>query len=305
MSKHRALFGLLLATGMLTGCSIHLVDSPTTPDVTVVGTDADVSYIPAPPTYTYGHGTQNPVIQSFTANPTNHVPQGQAITFTVVAYDPAHGVLQYNWSCTGGTLSSNSGAVVSWTPPTKAGIYTVSVTIQNGANGGFVMGSQNLTVEGDGSTNVGNVPAGSSPAPAASASASPIPTPTPAASASASPSAAPSTSASPSATPSPAASVNPATDKGTILGAVKDTAGAAIANTTVVINSVDGNVPFNAQITAGADGSYRFDGVPAGVQMVVSARATGYKEGTQIVTATKDGATLADFSGKFALVKAQ
>jgi hypothetical protein len=91
----------------------------------------------------------DPIIHSFTANPSNVVPQGQPITFTVVANDPNNKALQFNWSSTGGTLSTNAGRVVSWTPPEQPGIYTVSTVITNG-DGGVVTGSQNLTVMADG-----------------------------------------------------------------------------------------------------------------------------------------------------------
>lgn len=92
----------------------------------------------------------DPIIQSFTANPSNMVPQGQPITFTVVANDPGKQSLQFNWSATGGLLSTNTGRVVTWTPPTQPGIYTVSTIITN-ARGGAVTGTQNLTVLADGS----------------------------------------------------------------------------------------------------------------------------------------------------------
>jgi hypothetical protein len=92
----------------------------------------------------------DPIIQSFTANPSNVVPQGQPITFTVVANDPGKQSLQFNWNSTGGLLSTNTGRVVTWTPPTQPGIYTVSTIITN-ARGGAVTGTQNLTVLADGS----------------------------------------------------------------------------------------------------------------------------------------------------------
>lgn len=96
---------------------------------------------------------RNPVIQSFTANPGNFVEAGQPITFQVVAHDPGNQPLQYNWSSTGGTLSTTSGQLVIWNPPAKAGTYTVSTMISNG-RGGATSGSQNLIVKADGSINV-------------------------------------------------------------------------------------------------------------------------------------------------------
>ncbi|HEY9722060.1 MAG TPA: carboxypeptidase regulatory-like domain-containing protein [Oscillatoriaceae cyanobacterium] len=297
MFKRRALIGLLLITGLLSGCDVKLVDATgagiDTPDVTVVGGDVpDHSgwdggdYSDPSPTIVNGPGASNPVIQSFTANPTNQVQQGQAITFTVVAYDPNHEVLQYNWSATGGTISSNTGAVVSWTPPAKAGVYTISVTLQN-KDGGFVMGSQNVTVLSDGTSQVsGNAPTPTPPAATPAPTSTPAPTPTPT----------PTTAA----TPTPAPSANPLTDKGSVVGTVDDTHG-AVANATVVVSSADGAVPFSQQATTAADGSFRVDGVPAGIQIVVSASKPGDVARSQIVTVTKGQAAICDFTGNFVL----
>lgn len=108
-------------------------------------------------------GSVDPIIQSFTANPGNTVRSGQPITFTVVASDPNHQALQFNWSSTGGVLSTNTGRVVTWTPPVTPGIYTVSTIITNG-KGGAVTGSQNMTVLADGSTSPSAVTTASVPA---------------------------------------------------------------------------------------------------------------------------------------------
>jgi hypothetical protein len=74
-----------------------------------------------------------------------------------VANDPDRQPLQFNWSATDGTLSTNTGQVVSWIPPAKPGTYTVMVTVANG-RGGFATGAQNLIVQADGSAKIGVTP---------------------------------------------------------------------------------------------------------------------------------------------------
>jgi hypothetical protein len=173
--------------------------------VTIPAATQEPTYEPRP-VFTQGKGTRNPIIQSFTATPTN-VTQGQAITFQVLAHDPDRQPLQFNWTATDGTLSTNTGLVVSWIPPAKPGTYTVMVTVTNG-RGGFATGAHNLVVQADGSAKIGVTPMASaaptaqlSPSAIPSATNSPLPSPQPV------PSNATSTvaSASPHATPSPTA----------------------------------------------------------------------------------------------------
>ena len=64
----------------------------------------------------------------------------------MVATDASRGALQFNWASTGGVLGTNTGRIVTWTPPDEPGNYTVSTIITN-ANGGAVTGSQNLVVQ--------------------------------------------------------------------------------------------------------------------------------------------------------------
>jgi hypothetical protein len=161
----------------------------------------------ARPVFTQGKGTRNPIIQSFTATPTN-VTQGQAITFQVLAHDPDRQPLQLNWSATDGTLSTNTGHVVSWIPPATPGTYTVMVTITNG-RGGFATGAHNLVVQADGSAKIGVTPMASAaptvpigPSAMPSVAISPLTSPMPDPSIAASPVA----SASPTATPRPSVS---------------------------------------------------------------------------------------------------
>lgn len=174
----------------------------------LVGTTACVVTLPMPsrpvvdetlPIIVAHQGTKNPVINSFTTDPTR-VAKGQAITFQVVAFDPTDDVLQFNWSSTGGVLTANTGRVVSWTPPDKPGVYSVTVTVAN-RSGGFVTGSQNLTVTADGTTSLGGQPAIAPPVTVAS--------PTPPASAPPSTEPGPSPTPSPVGTPSPSPSPSP------------------------------------------------------------------------------------------------
>lgn len=258
MKKHLPLLLPLVVTTLLAGCNIRMVS--TTPDVVVVGEDvppyASPRYTPPKPTLTYGQGSSNPIIQSFTANPTTQVPQGQPITFTVVAYDANRDVLQYNWSSTGGTLSTNTGHAVIWQPPTKPGVYTVMVTIAN-SRGGFVMGSLNLTVQADGTAEVAGGASGS-PAPAATAA------PT------AAPSAAP--TAAPTATPAPAG-------VGTVLGMVRTDSG-PISGATVKLTDGKG---FEATILSDDIGNYRFNNAPADRDLTLSATKDGFAAVTRTV----------------------
>jgi hypothetical protein len=172
----------------------------------------------ARPVFTQGQGTRNPIIQSFTATPTN-VTQGQAIAFQVAAHDPDGQPLQFNWSATDGTLSTNTGLVVSWIPPNKPGVYTVMVTVSNG-RGGFATGAQNLTVQADGSARIGNTPGASapptvliSPSPSPSATNSPNESPLPVPSIATSPLA----SASPVASPTASVQPSPSTTRSSII----------------------------------------------------------------------------------------
>ncbi len=97
---------------------------------------------------------RQPTIMSFTANPTNTTSPGQAITFSIDAVDPDNDILKYTWTATGGTLSTNTGRVVNWTPPSTAGTYIVQVSISD-QKGGTAEGSQNLVVKADGTAQVG------------------------------------------------------------------------------------------------------------------------------------------------------
>ncbi len=194
MSKLPALAAALITlAATTTGCVVDMVAMADLPSTTVLAgrgsatvrtgpaiivDDRDDAVIVAPARRAPAapragsSDARNPVIQAFTANPGNFVPAGQPITFQVVAHDPADQPLQYNWSATGGTLSATTGQLIVWTPPEKAGTYTVSTMISN-ARGGATSGHQNLIVQADGSAKLTAEPA---PAPKTE----PQPTPQPA-----------------------------------------------------------------------------------------------------------------------------
>jgi hypothetical protein len=116
----------------------------------------------------------SPIIQALSANPIA-ITKSQVLTVTIKAYDPKQQALDYTWSATGGTLSSTTGQLVQWTPPTTAGAYTISVLVTNGT-GGSSAGSLNLTVDEAGNGTV--TPGAAKPATQPSAAAKPSTQPT-------------------------------------------------------------------------------------------------------------------------------
>ncbi len=300
------LLGLLLAPALLTGCPIYVdswevLDSGSSwgsPDVVIVGETTPAWIDIDRPKISSKKGARNPIIQSYTANITQVQP-GQPITFTVVAHDPEDQPLQYNWSATGGTLSGNTGQIVSWDPPEKAGIYTVSVIVSN-ARGGATTGALNLTVKA--STQAPAVPAATPvPTPSPAASVTPVPaasvTPAPTPVQTPTPPPSPAPTAAPSATPQPAAE-----EPATLMGTVHDDAG-LLAGAEVLLTSGDPKVPFEAKVTTGADGKFKFEQVPPNVRLVLSARKAGYGEKLRTIMALSGTETAFDFDGTFALQK--
>jgi hypothetical protein len=299
------LASLALMPALLTGCPIYVDswevtgDGPygsgfgTSPDVVIVGDTTGWIDIDRP-RYTEKKGTTalNPVINSFSANITDVKP-GQPITFTVVANDPGNQPLQYNWSSTGGTLSTNTGQIISWDPPERAGIYTVQVIVSN-ARGGATTGSLNLTVKASALTPT-SVPS-LTPTPVATAAPTAVPTPAP----TPAPTAAPTVAPAP--TPKPSATAKPAVEPATIAGVVKDDQG-PLAGATVLLTSGDPQTPFEETMTTGADGRFLFPKVPPGVRLVLSARKAGYSEKLRTIQALSGTETVFDFAGTFALQK--
>ncbi|MFN4150759.1 MAG: hypothetical protein ACK4IX_07425 [Candidatus Sericytochromatia bacterium] len=86
---------------------------------------------------TMGIADRTPVIASFDFNPKSGITKDDVIIFTVVANDPEGKPLQYNWTSTKGTLSSNSGTTVNWRPAKQdnsfqSGLSNISVVISDG-----------------------------------------------------------------------------------------------------------------------------------------------------------------------------
>jgi hypothetical protein len=146
---------LVLGLIALTGCGIQVYDSGTGLGQNTSGSQLSQNSQVSEKTLT---ANRNPLILSFTANPLNTVGQGDSLTFNVDVIDEDNDTLKYTWSSTGGTLSSNTGRLVSWTPPTKSGVYTVLVSISDG-KGGTAEGAQNLIVKADGSVELSGDPA--------------------------------------------------------------------------------------------------------------------------------------------------
>ncbi|MDB5102203.1 MAG: hypothetical protein JWM80_6624 [Cyanobacteria bacterium RYN_339] len=293
----------LLAPALLTGCPVY-VDSYGSysgtygsPDVVVVGAHVPAYIEYDQPQYTTGSSSgDNPIIDSFTQN-INEVKPGQPVTFTVVAHDPNKAALQFNWSSTGGVMSSNTGRVVSWEPPTDPRTYTVTVVITN-ANGGVATGSLNMTVhpeavKGPIATPMPTTAPTPAPLPIPVASVTPVPLPT-------SVPIATTASPTPTPTPVPTPTATVAQGKASVAGIVKDDAG-PLAGADVILTSGDVNAPFTATMTTAADGVFKFTGVPAGVKLVISARKTGYTEKLYAFTALKDTETSFSFDGTYAL----
>jgi len=86
---------------------------------------------------------QNPVIEAL--NAPSSVDAGTNATLSCSASDPDGDDLTYNWTCTSGSLSSASGASVTWTAPGTSGSSTVNVTVHDGRGGSDARG-KSITV---------------------------------------------------------------------------------------------------------------------------------------------------------------
>ena len=84
-----------------------------------------------------------PTISSVTVNPAS-VPASGMATVTVVASDPDGDALTYSYTVSGGAIAPN-GASATWTAPSQAGAYSVTVTVSDG-NGGQASNNGALTV---------------------------------------------------------------------------------------------------------------------------------------------------------------
>jgi hypothetical protein len=131
---HRSVL-IFSALSLIAGCAINLP---------VIGPDGR----PLNQTVSTAAANRSPVLNVFTANPTNQASPGGAVTFASDVTDPDGDALQFTWSSTGGTLSSTSGRSTVWTPPSKAGAYAVQLVVSDG-KGGLVTGLQNMIVNDD------------------------------------------------------------------------------------------------------------------------------------------------------------
>jgi hypothetical protein len=80
------------------------------------------------------------------------VNQGQSITLYAVAYDPDGDSLNYNWSCTGGTISDSTSLMPTYTAysySTSNSSYSCTINVTDG-KGGSVSANVRITVRGTG-----------------------------------------------------------------------------------------------------------------------------------------------------------
>ncbi|PKP32712.1 MAG: hypothetical protein CVT99_03325 [Bacteroidetes bacterium HGW-Bacteroidetes-16] len=103
----------------------------------------------------------NPVISSIQLSPTTANP-GQVVSISVSANDADGDQLTYQYQVTGGAVSG-SGPSVSWTAPSQAGSYSVTVTVMDG-EGGQAVSNGSITVSQPVTkiTGTASFPAGSS-----------------------------------------------------------------------------------------------------------------------------------------------
>lgn len=190
MKMHR-LLPLLLPALLAAGCNVTIRDAGTG-GVLPGGLGGSMSQ----------PSGRVPIIQALDYSPKSGVEKDGAITFTVVANAPSGAPLQYNWSSTKGTLSTNSGQVVSWRP-TKAdgsfepGLSTVTLIVSDGQY--TTTGSVNIMIGERGAAE----PQAAVPTPAPTPVPTPTPTPTPSATPTAAPTPAPSGTPEVFTTPTP------------------------------------------------------------------------------------------------------
>lgn len=94
-----------------------------------------------------------PIIAAFDYSPKSSISKDDFITFTVVASDPDGKPLQYVWTSTKGTLTSNTGSTVSWRPmkadgTLEAGLSNVTLIVSDGLM--TATASANIMIAADG-----------------------------------------------------------------------------------------------------------------------------------------------------------
>jgi hypothetical protein len=158
MKKSR-LLSLLLPV-MLTGCVVAVHPNGPTGSGGFGGSSAQVP-------------GRSPIIQAFDYSPKSGVSKDDAITFTVVANDPAGAPLQYNWTSTRGTLTANSGQTVSWRPTKMDGSYDPGLAVVT-----LIVSNGQYTTTGSVNIQIGERGA-AEPMPPVIGTPAPTPTPTP------------------------------------------------------------------------------------------------------------------------------
>jgi hypothetical protein len=91
-----------------------------------------------------GAAATGPVISALAA-PGSAVLAGKAVTVSVTATSSTAGALKYQWGATGGTLAAYTTAFATWTAPSTAGTYTLSVKVTDAA-GATATRTANVTV---------------------------------------------------------------------------------------------------------------------------------------------------------------
>jgi len=74
----------------------------------------------------------SPIVSTITANPTTVLTGGSSV-ISCEATSPYTSDLIYTWVAGGGSLSSTSGRIVTWTAPSVAGTYNITVVISDGS----------------------------------------------------------------------------------------------------------------------------------------------------------------------------
>lgn len=133
--------GVVQGNGATASWTAPSIEGAYTVNVTVSdgkgqGTGSSVLSVQAPV-------NNNPVINSVQVNP-GSVNPGGSVSISVDASDADGDQLSYAYQVTGGAVSGN-GSSVSWTAPSQAGAYSVTVTVTDG-KGGQSIGNGALTV---------------------------------------------------------------------------------------------------------------------------------------------------------------
>jgi len=98
---------------------------------------------PPPPVTSVPTGNQPPVISSLVAQSQQLYPSGST-EIQCIAQDADGDKLDFKWACTGGNFSG-AGPTIIWKAPPNYGVYTITVTVEDG-KGGSMQASLPITV---------------------------------------------------------------------------------------------------------------------------------------------------------------